>query len=114
MKADTTAERSAALKGPPHENNRPPRASVSLREPHEHVCQDAWTMRRPDSGRVVIAALIFFSQRIEGVCLMSTFVKPDDRSIWRIASIVGSDENSYLRPASRPSPGKKLTSGYFS
>ena len=55
---------------------------------------DAWTIARPDSGRVVTAALIFFSQRIDGVCLTSTFVKPAARSICFSASIVGSAENS--------------------
>ena len=33
--------------------------------------QRAWMIARPDSGRVVIAAFNFFSQRIDGVCLMS-------------------------------------------
>src|SRR5256885_14653103 len=94
----------AALKGPPYEERRPAEAGRYR----------AWTIRRPDSGRVVIAALIFFSHRIDGVCLMSMPVKPAERSICLIASIVGSEENSYFRPASRPSPGKKLTSGYFS
>ena len=47
-----------------------------------------------DCGRVVNAALTFFSQRIDGVCLTSTLTKPAALSICFNASSVGSEQNS--------------------
>jgi len=62
----------------------------------------------------VIASLNLSPSRNDGVCLMSTFVKPSDRSICRIASIGGSEENSYCRPLRCRRRGTKLRADIFS
>ena len=49
---------------------------------------------RPDWGRFVMAALAFFSHRIDGVCLTSSLLNPAARSICCSPSLVGREQNS--------------------
>ena len=61
---------------------------------------EACNIQRPDSGRVVMAALIFFSQRMEGVCFTSTLPTSAQHLLQCLQRRL---RRTLLRPASRPS-----------